>query len=486
MMPNETRKHHFKTARCCLRVASCWLRVASEWFAPRRKAMTSFFSRKRNVYASWRGALGPYVVADNIHQVDSALPQGVQGAADPHFTCAVRFFGRLFPGPRFGGGALSVYLDGRPVVDVWTGWSDRRGEVPWTADTAAMVFSATKGATSTVIHRLVDRGLLDYDAPVAEYWKEFGGSGKSGITVRELMGHRAGLSQLNGVSKAELLDHRFMEERLAAAPASPLLGRSAYHVLTYGWLLSGLARAVTGMGMRDLVRSELAEPLSIEGLHLGRPPADSPIQVAQILMPQTTTTNPLFDFLAPKIAALPFSGGFGAFYAPGMKSSVQGHIPLLDSEIPSANGVMTARALAKMYGAVADGGRIDGTHFLSAELVAGLTGEISLRPDRNVIVPMSFHMGYHASPIPGLMPGFGHAGLGGSIGWADPATGMSFGFVHNRLLTPMVFDYGAIAVLAALLQRGAATARKRGAQTVPHFGAPYRGTAQPESCTPAM
>ena len=275
--------------------------------------MTSFFSRKRNVYGSWRGALGPYVVAENIHQVDSALPHGVQGAADPHFTWAVRLFGRLFPGPRFGGGALSVYLEGRPVVDVWTGWSDRRGEVPWTADTAAMVFSATKGATSTVIHRLVDRGLLDYDAPVAEYWKEFGVNGKSGITVRELMRHRAGLSQLNGVSKAELLDHRFMEECLAAAPASPLLGRSAYHVLTYGWLLSGLARAVTGMGMRDLVRSELAEPLSIEGLHLGRPPADSPIQVAQILMPQTTTTNPLFDFLAPKIAALPFAGGFGAY-----------------------------------------------------------------------------------------------------------------------------------------------------------------------------
>src|SRR5246127_5432934 len=84
----------------------------------------------------------------------SVLPRGVHGAADPHFACAVRSFASMFPGRRFGGGALAVYLDGEPVVDVWTGWSDRRGRVPWTADTATMVFSATKGVAATVIHRL--------------------------------------------------------------------------------------------------------------------------------------------------------------------------------------------------------------------------------------------------------------------------------------------------------------------------------------------
>ena len=125
-------------------------------------------------------------------------------------------------------------------------------------------------------------------------------------------------------------------------------------------------------------------------------------------------------------------------YFPGMKAVVQGDIPFLDSEIPAANGVTTARGLAKMYAAIANGGRIDGTQFLSPELVAGLTGRPSLRPDRNIVLPMSFHLGYHSMPIPGVMPGFGHAGLGGSVGWADPCTGLSFGFVHNRLLTPFV------------------------------------------------
>jgi len=206
----------------------------------------------------------------------SVLPRGVRGAADPHFACAVRSFASMFPGRRFGGGAMAVYLDGEPVVDVWTGWSDRRGRVPWTADTATMVFSATKGMASTVIHRLADRGLIDYEAPVTEYWREFGANGKSNITVHQVMRHQAGLSALSGARKEDLLNHELMEERLAAAPPGYSFGRSAYHALTYGWLVSGLARAVTGKGMRELFRRELAEPLGIDGLHLGRPPADAP------------------------------------------------------------------------------------------------------------------------------------------------------------------------------------------------------------------
>ena len=411
----------------------------------------------------------------NNRDRSAALPHGIQGAADPSFGCTVRAFSQLFPGRRFGGGALAVYLHGEPVVDVWTGYADRRGTAYWTADTGAMVWSVTKGLASTVIHRLVDRGLIDYDTPVAEFWPAFGANGKADITVRDVMRHRAGLSQLNGVSKAELLDHVAMEERLAAAPVNKILyGKPAYHALTYGWLMSGLGRAVTGKGMRDLIREELAEPLNTDGLHLGRPPADSPSRAAQILAPQGTLSNPICNFVAPRIASLQFSGAFGSMYFPGMKAVVQGDIPFLDSEIPAANGVTTARGLAKMYGAIANGGRIDGRQFLSEELVAGLTGKPSLMPDRNIFVPLSFHLGYHSVPFPpGFMPGFGHAGLAGSVGWADPASGLSFGFVHNRLLTRMVFDQAVFAGLHALIRRDAAQARKRGYETTPAFGAPY-------------
>jgi len=387
----------------------------------------------------------------------------------------------MFPGPKYGGGALCVYLDGEPVVDVWTGWSDRRGRTHWTADTGAMVFSATKGMASTIIHRLVDRGLIDYDAPVAEYWPEFGANGKAKITVREVMRHRAGLSHLNGASKADLMDHHKMEERLAAAPVNRVLyGKGAYHALTYGWLMSGLARAVTGKGMRELIRRELAEPLNTDGLHLGRPPADAPTKTSQIIIPQGTLRNSVVGAVVSRLAALERSSGLGALYFPEMVSVVQGDTPFLDGEIPAANGTATARGLAKMYAPLACGGQIEGKRFLSPELTAGLVGKPSLSPDRNILFPLAFHLGYHSIPLGGLMPGFGHAGLGGSIGWADPEAGMSIGFVHNRLLTPFLLtDQAGFVATAAFVRRGVAAARKRGYRPVAEYGAPFAREPKP-------
>jgi len=428
-----------------------------------------------------RAELTNQKVMNMSHKSEDLLPMGVRGAFDPHFTTAVRAFAKLFPGPRYGGGALSVYLHGRRVVDVWTGWADRDGTRLWTADTGALAFSSTKGLTSTVIHRLVDRGLLSYDVPVAQYWPEFGANGKADLTVRDIMAHRAGLSRLSGVTTTELLDTHRMEERLAAAPADSLVGRSAYHALTYGWLLSGLARSVTGTGMRELFRTEIAEPLDTDGLHLGRPALRAPTVAAQTLLPQSATASVALDFLAPKLSLLPLSGMLSALHAPGVLGLLQADMRFLDAEIPSANAVVTARALAKTYGAIANGGHIDGRQFLSAEVACGLAGSRSYRPDANVGVPMSFHLGYHGTSIPGLLPGFGHSGLGGSVGWADPRTGASFGFIHNRFLTRMVLDQASFAGLAPLLRRAVANADREGASAVREFGAPYPTLRRPVS-----
>jgi CubicO group peptidase (beta-lactamase class C family) len=416
---------------------------------------------------------------------DDGLPRGVSGAADPHFANVVKVFAQLFPGRRFGGGALSVYIEGRPVVDVWTGWSDRAGTEPWTADTGAMVFSATKGIASTVIHRLADRGLICYDAPVAEYWPEFAANGKADITVREVMRHRSGLSHLKGVTKTELMDHLLMEERLAAAAPDRLRGVQAYHALTYGWLLSGLARAVTGKGMRELIREEVARPLNTDGVHLGRPPEGSPTNVAQILMPQGKLRTPVFNFIAPKVAGLPFSGALGAMYFPGVISLVKGDTPFLDGEVPGANGVVTGRGVAKIYAVLANDGYIDGKQYLSEELVRGLAGEPRRKwPDANVVVPMPFHLGYHESPVPGLLNGFGHVGLGGTLGWADPETASSFGFIHNRLVTPLLFDMGSFAGLARPLRNAIQAARHQGPLEVPQLGATYPKPARRRAVVP--
>jgi len=218
----------------------------------------------------------------------------------------------------------------------------------------------------------------------------------------------------------------------------------------------------------------VAEPLGTDGLHLGRPPAGAATHAAQIIGPQSALQNPLFNMVAPHVAALPFSAAFGAIYFPGVKAMVQGETPLLDSEIPAANGVATARALARMYGAIANGGKIDGTQFLSPETTAALVGRPSLRPDHSMVMPLSFHLGYHGLPFPGVLPGFGHVGLGGSLGWADPATGLGFGYVHNRLLTPLVAsDQAGFVATAALIRRGAASARRNGYRAVREYGAPY-------------
>jgi CubicO group peptidase (beta-lactamase class C family) len=155
-------------------------------------------------------------------------------------------------------------------------------------------------------------------------------------------------------------------------------------------------------------------------------------------------------------------------------AAVQGDIPLLDAEMPAANGVLTARALARMYGAIANGGEIDGTRFLSRGIVAGLTGRPSRERDRNILVPLSFHLGYHSVPFRNVLPGFGHVGMGGSFGWADPASGLAFAYVHNRLLSPfLLLDHTGVATLGSLVRRGAALARKRGFRPVTEFGAPF-------------
>ena len=397
----------------------------------------------------------------------------MSGAADSHFGCVVRSFASMFPARRFGGGALAVYVDGQPVVDVWTGWSDRGGHRPWSENSAPMVFSATKGMAATVIHRLADRGLIDYEAPVAEYWPEFAANGKADLTVRQVMRHQGGLSGLRGATMEDLLDHVVMEERLAAAAPGRLLGKEAYHALTFGWLMSGLGRAVTGKGMAVLIREELAEPLGTDGMYLGRPPAGAPTRAAEIILPKNMVRNPILGYVTRTVANQ-LSGAYRSMYFKGIIGAVQGEIPLLDAEIPAANGVVTARALGRMYGAIANGGEVDGTRFLSRELVAGLTGRRSLRPDRNLFVPLAFHLGYHSLPIGNVMPGFGHVGLGGSVGWCDPATGIAFALVHNRLLTPFVAtDHAAFVGIYQLMRQAAAKARKRGLRPVTEYGAPY-------------
>ncbi len=308
---------------------------------------------------------------------------------------------------------------------------------------------------------------------MAAYWHAFAANGKAHLTVREAMKHAAGLSGLRGASQAHVFDHIEMEERLAAAPPGRLFGQPAYHALTFGWLMSGLARAVTGKDMRVLFREELAEPLNTDGFHLGRPPAESPTRVAEVIMPQRIASIPLITAVAQRVANR-FSGAYRSMYFPGLIAAIQGDNAMLDAQIPAANGVVTARALARMYGAIANGGEVDGARFLSRGLVTSLAGERKLQRDRNIFIPLGYHLGYHAFPIGNIMPGFGHIGLGSSFGWSHPEMGLAISVVVNRLVTPLTLnDFGGFLGLYALIRQAAARARERGYRSVHGLGAPY-------------
>ena len=346
-------------------------------------------------------------------------------------------FDSYFQLPSHGGGAFAAYQHGQLVMDVWAGYADHERRTPWRRDTMAMSFSTTKGVVATAVHRLVDQGLIDHDEPVATYWPAFKGGGRDEITVRQVLSHQAGLHRIRGLidEVADLLDHERVTELVAAQEPHPLPGTaSGYHGLTYGWLVDGLVRAITGQGLREVVAEEVAAPLDLDGCFIGAP-ADLRGRVARLFptFPDRVKSIGIGDLLE----RFRLTRGFAQALIVDSFDELwfEEEQRILDSVIPAANGVFTARSLARMYGALANGGRIDGIDFLSPEVLHE-AGRVQRR-DRDYVLgmPMRWRLGYHQAMTLSrpAWKAFGHFGYGGSGGWADPETGLSVGFVTNRL-----------------------------------------------------
>ena len=345
-----------------------------------------------------------------------------------------------------GGGALVVRLRGETVLDLCTGWADRAHTQPWRPETLALSFSTTKGLASTVLHRLAERGELSYDEPIATYWPEFAAGGKGRVTVRDLMTHRAGLSSVRAVAERpeDLLDHLEMEERLAARSVHAPTEQSAYHAITYGWLVAGLARRVTGgRGLAELVQTEIAEPLGLSGLHIGVNETTREF-VAQPVGSALRHLGAASRVITPALTGLKATRAFhDALIAPGFHELFEGSEPSIwGTEMPAVNGALSAAALARLYGALANGGADAGARLLSEETVHDL-GRVQVRSADKVLgIRMRWRLGFHQAFGTGRLASraFGHYGYGGSGGWADPDLGLSLGFVTNRIgsiTTPM-------------------------------------------------
>jgi CubicO group peptidase (beta-lactamase class C family) len=371
-----------------------------------------------------------------------------------------------------GGAAVGVYHRGELVVDLWGGKRTVDGD-PWEADTLAMCYSTTKGVASTAVHLLADRGLVDYDAPVATYWPEFAQNGKEHLTVRHVLSHSAGLHRIRSLidSAQRLLDWEYMVDALAAArPAYEPGTRSGYHALTYGYLAGEIVRRVSGRPLDEVVTDEIAAPLGLDGLYLGCPPDQrhrvaplEPFGVPRIPKPVHRLQKKVgeqFGKLASAVRS-PINPRrmINALVPRGMEDVMYGS-EVMDASIPSANGFFTARSLAAMYAMLAGRGTLGDVTLLSPATVLAASEVQSTGRDLVLVLPMRWRLGYH---LVGTTRGvdqsaFGHFGFGGSGGWADPARDLALAMVCNRGTGTPVGDL-------RLFQLGTATldaARKRG------------------------
>ncbi|MEV1008794.1 serine hydrolase domain-containing protein [Streptomyces sp. NPDC049881] len=341
---------------------------------------------------------------------------------------------------------VAAWLDGALVVDAWAGTADPATGRAVDGDTLFQLYSCGKGLTATAIHLLADRGVLDYDAPIAAYWPEFGVHGKDRITVRHALTHRAGIPHLpDDFTLGDMADwDRACAVVADMTPVGEPGTRSGYHPVVFGWLLGETIRRADGRRPDRFVREEITGPLGIDGsLDFGIPGE---------ALPRVAHHREADD-----------TGAVPARHAPAdtplrtLSSAAQANHPLrLGACVPSS-AVGTARGLARLYAALARGGELDGVRLLSPDRIATATATAVHGIDATLGKPMRRGLGYVLGR-PGTPMGharvFGHDGVGESIGFADPAHRFSLAVAKNRLTddwTPASTTYALAAAIREAL-----------------------------------
>jgi CubicO group peptidase (beta-lactamase class C family) len=373
----------------------------------------------------------------------------IQGTVADGFGAVADAFERNFTEHGELGAAFALYVDGDPKVDIWAGVADRTTGRPWTEDTLQLVYSTTKGAAAICVARLVEAGRLSYDEPVATYWPEFAANGKGSITVADVMSHRAGLPFVDApLTFDDIMAVTPVVEALAAqAPHWEPGSTHGYHALTYGWLAGEIVRRVDGRRIGRYFAEEVAAPLGLE-FWIGLPESEES-RVAR-LEPSAPPTDPEALAMMLEIAG-PGTMGFKALFMNGVMMA--GPADPFNSrdvhatEMPAANGITTARSLARMYAATV--GEVDGVRLISDDTVDTVRTEASHGPDSCLVLTSRFGMGFmldgEFSPL--LSSGsFGHPGAGGSLGYADPEARVGYGYVMNQMAGGIAGDPRTVAL----------------------------------------
>ncbi|MFD8530136.1 serine hydrolase domain-containing protein [Streptosporangium canum] len=366
----------------------------------------------------------------------------IGGDTAPGFEEVREAFAANLAGGQEVGAAVGVYLHGRKVVDLWGGIADPETGRRWERDTLQVVFSTTKGVTAACAHLLSQRGELDLDAPVAEYWPEFAAHGKDRVPVRWLLTHQAGLPAIDHpITPAEAIAWHPMVTALAAQrPFWEPGTEHGYHAHTYGWLVGEVVRRVTGRSLGTFLAEEIAAPLGLD-LWIGLPETERRRVSRIVAAPLDLDALARIDLDA---LAEPAREVMGAYADPTSltRRSMAVVTPPLNhddpdeqaAEMPSTNGICTARALARFYAALI--GEVDGQRILASDTLAAATAEQVSGTDRVLRVPVRIGTGF-GLPTPDAFwyspTAFGFPGYGGSLGFADPANGLAFGYVMNHI-----------------------------------------------------
>jgi CubicO group peptidase (beta-lactamase class C family) len=369
----------------------------------------------------------------------------IDGQCDPRFAAVRETFAASFEAGREVGASFAATVDGRTVVDLWGGHADAARTRPWERDTIVNVFSTTKAMTALCAHLLADRGLLDLDAPVARYWPEFATAGKATIPVRMLLSHTAGLA---AIRERISLDTVYDWDRYVAAIADQTPWwepgtANGYHALTFGHLVGELIRRIGGKSVGHFLRDEVTGPLGLD-LWIGLP-EEHEERVATNISAEPDPAAPLPRFYEaaltdPSSMAAMVMMNSGGYLFPGATNRREIHA----AEIPAVNGIGNARSLAGLYRPLALGGAVDGVRLVDEAALVRMGAVASATVDAVMLVPTRWSVGYmKANDNRHLPPGnsdsvllseaaFGFLGSGGSLGFADPAARLSFGYTMNR------------------------------------------------------
>jgi CubicO group peptidase (beta-lactamase class C family) len=391
-------------------------------------------------------------VASNVREdIGGAV---VEGFVAPGFEPVADAFLANFRERGEVGASACVTVGGETRLDLWGGIADRKAGRAWTRDTVSIVFSCTKGATALCAHVLASRGKLDIDAPVSGLWPAFAQAGKERVTTRMMLDHSSAVPALRAkITPAEAVyDWDYMTARLAAEEPFWEPGiRNGYHGFTFGWTVGEMVRLAAGKSLGRFFQDEIARPLGLD-FWIGLPEEIEP-RVAPIIPFLSTAAQAVTPFLhaltkePDSIPAL-FYFNNGKWRTGGANSR-EGHA----AEIGAANGITNARGLAGMYAPLANGGALGGVRLVDAVTLQRM-GEVSMatHDDATLRIPTRFALGFmksmdnrRRSIAPDVFgdadadsvilgaPAFGHVGAGGSLGFADPACGLSFGYTMNQM-----------------------------------------------------